>query len=97
MEAELRLVRLCRLQAPQRRPRALKSNAEYGSLEGFAPSPPIPTHWNHMFRFQRIGIRRWKAVKWIVEYRSPLAGEDMPRKPLDSLEAAHAPGHRPGV
>ena len=45
-----------------------------------------------MFRFQRIGIRRWKAVKWTVEYRSPLAGEDMPRKPLDSLEAAHAPG-----
>ena len=29
----------------QRRPRALKSHAEYGSLEGFAPSPPIPTHW----------------------------------------------------
>ena len=54
------------------------------------------------------GIRRWKAVKWTVEYRSPLAGEDMPRKPLDSLEAANAPGiaggcrpkavkHPPGV
>ena len=27
-----------------------------------------------------------------MEYRSPLAGEDMPRKPLDSLEAANAPG-----
>ena len=43
-----------------------------------------------------------------MEYRSPLAGEDMPRKPLDSLEAANAPGiaggcrpkavkHPPGV
>ena len=43
-------------------------------------------------RFQRIGIRI--RLSWTVEgcHRSPLAGEDMPRKPLDSLEAANAPG-----
>ena len=77
--------------AAQRLTAWLKSNAEYGSLEGFAPAPNTNTlESDHVIPAG--GIRRWKAVKWTVEYRSPLAGEDMPRKPLDSLEAANAPG-----
>ena len=38
------------------------------------------------FRQTDIDKAREEGVKGNVEYRSPLAGEDMPRKPLDSLE-----------
>ena len=52
---------------------------------GFAPAPNTNTlESDHVIPAG--GIRRWKAVKWTVEYRSPLAGEDMPRKPLDSCK-----------
>ena len=45
---------------------------------------------NMAFRQTDIDKALEEGVKGIVEYRSPLAGEDMPRKPLDSLgERSH--------
>jgi hypothetical protein len=52
---------------------------------------------NMAFRQTAIDKAPEEGVKGIVEYRSPLAGEDMPRKPLDTLGGRSHSGPVGGV